>query len=84
VQFAVAFLGMDIRLGRGAIERFRLFRERSMGKSWGVAMLSLLPALLLSGCGQEVATQTPAPTSPHERMILELERTGAGGGGGGM
>jgi hypothetical protein len=50
-----------------------------------IALLNLMPGLMLAACGQDGTkpTQTAAPSSLHERMIQDMERTGAGGGGGG-
>jgi hypothetical protein len=50
-----------------------------------IAVLSLLAGPMLVACSQDRArpSQTAAPLSLHERMIQDMERTGAGGGGGG-
>jgi hypothetical protein len=56
-----------------------------MRKTLVIALLSLLPAPMFVACSQDGAkpTQTAAPSSPHERMIEDMGRSGAGGAGGG-
>jgi hypothetical protein len=50
-----------------------------------MAVLCLLPGPMLVACSEAgtQTTRTASPFSPHEQMIEDMERTGAGGGGGG-